>query len=776
MVLLSMVPFAASADELVLSDFENEQELARFIQRGVGSFAVTTDHAAHGDRAARLVFPKWQKGTDEWPAVALRTTGGLPTNWSNYDVLALTVHNESKCDADVAFYIADTEGQSTSLHVVVPAGRTETLRYRLDNASVRVAAIREMHLFGTRPPEELSLVIDHLRLEEDLEPRLTAVEESIRLLERDMRSSGLSGMFDEFMATCLRLRADLSAARSIEERRSIREAVVSLDSRIRLEMPRAISDSRMRSAFRRIDANTPYACGFATGMEKIFPKDVPFNAQVSRSYEVELAGNEVESFQILVLAGEQALDDVQVTVSPLSRVDGMSVRRAPTVQVSPVGFVETKRPPYQVRYVGWHPDPILDFLTSVDVKANEMQPVWIRIKAPSGTPEGEYRTEITVKPANAPPVKLGLRVKIWGFDLPEETHLRTALSLREGMITQVYGGPSRAMWNRYCDFMLEYRMNPDNIYALDTPPLADILRWCSKGANAYNLIYAMKPADLKPNAPYPDDRKQHIMDSLDAIVPKLKEHGVYEKAYLYGFDEVHPDSHNAMKDIFSTIKAKYPDLPILTTAYEDTFGEASGLDDVDCWVPLTPKFDLARVEKARARGKEVWWYICIVPKAPYANWLIEYDAIDSRSLMGLQTAKYRPDGFLYYAINRWPLSKKPITEGPYTDWNPASFYANNGDGSFLCAGPDGPLATIRMENMRDGIEDNEYFWLLHREIERLRATPGPEARQALRQAEKAVQIGDDLVRNLQSFSKDPQAIYAKRRQVAEAILAARKVR
>jgi hypothetical protein len=143
--------------------------------------------------------------------------------------------------------------------------------------------------------------------------------------------------------------------------------------------------------------------------------------------------------------------------------------------------------------------------------------------------------------------------------------------------------------------------------------------------------------------------------------------------------------------------------------------------------------------------------------------------------MGLQTAKYRPDGFLYYAINRWPLSKRPITDGPYTDWEPASFYDNNGDGSFLCAGPDGPLATIRMENMRDGIEDNEYFHLLRLEIERLKAARGQEAYRALRQAEKAVRIGDNLVKNLQSFSKDPQAVYAKRRQVAEAILAARKV-
>ncbi len=332
------------------------------------------------------------------------------------------------------------------------------------------------------------------------------------------------------------------------------------------------------------------------------------------------------------------------------------------------------------------------------------------------------------------------------------------------------------MWHKYCDFTLDHRLNPDNIYTLDTPQMDDILRWSTRGLNALNVLYAVKPADLQPGAPYPEDKKREIMAKLDVFIPKLKAHNLYEKAYLYGFDEVRPETFNAMRDIFSTIKAKYPDLLTLTTAYDATYGEASGISDVDGWVPLTPSYDLERADRVRSKRKQVWWYICIVPKAPYANWLIEYDAIDARSLMGLQTAKYRPDGFLYYALNRWPLSKKPITEGPYTDWPPASFYDNNGDGSVMCAGPDGPLSTIRLENIRDGIEDYEYFWLLEQEATRLRAIPGPEAYAARRMAEGALRIGQDLVKSLHEFSKSPEAVYAKRRQVAEAIVQARKVR
>ena len=45
-----------------------------------------------------------------------------------------------------------------------------------------------------------------------------------------------------------------------------------------------------------------------------------------------------------------------------------------------------------------------------------------------------------------------------------------------------------------------------------------------------------------------------------------------------------------------------------------------------------------------------------------------------------------------------------------TNWDPASYKTNNGAGDLFYAGEDGPITTIRLENVRDGIED---FELLH---------------------------------------------------------------
>lgn len=765
-----------SAASLILSDFENEQDLSRFTRRsGIQSFTLTSEHRTHGDRAARLVFAEWKEGAEQWPAIILAMKNGLPSDWSSFDAISLSVRNESRSDADVAIHIADTQGQTTSHHFTVSPGKTQTLSFPLDPARVNISSVREVHVFSTRPPEQLTLVLDHLRLEEDTDDRLAEVERQLRELKPQCDALRITRHFEDVYASFTALRDRARSTSGVEARRELRSDIGILEDRVRLRLPRAISEARMRKQFRAINGDASYACGFASSMEKVFPKDVPFDAKVSRTAEIELAGNETESFQLLVLAGDQELKSVRVTADRLTRADGLAATVVPDVRVSPVGFVETKKPPYTVKYVGWHPDPILDFLSAVDIKAGELQPFWIRVHAPARTPAGEYRGTIVVSPENASSIKFGIRVKVWDFDVPEERHLRTALSLRDQPIGIVYGGLTRKMWQSYCDFILSYRLNPDNIYALRPPSIDDLIRWNSMGLNAFNVIYAMKPADLQPGAPYPEERKQAIMAQLDTFIPKLKEHGLYEKAYLYGFDEVRPESFTAMKDIFATIKARYPDLLTMTTAYDPTYGEATGLSEIDAWVPLTRAYDPVRAQKVREKGKQVWWYICIEPKAPFANWLIEYDAIDARSLMGLQTAKYRPDGFLYYAINRWPLSKKPITDGPYTDWPPASFGQCNGDGSFICAGPDGPLATIRLENIRDGLEDYEYFWVLGQEIERLKKIPGPDAWNARRQAEKAYRISDDLVRSLQDFSKDPAAIYAKRRQVAEAIVRARSI-
>jgi hypothetical protein len=138
------------------------------------------------------------------------------------------------------------------------------------------------------------------------------------------------------------------------------------------------------------------------------------------------------------------------------------------------------------------------------------------------------------------------------------------------------------------------------------------------------------------------------------------------------------------------------------------------------------------------------------------------------------TAKYRPDGFLYYEISIWN-SQKPITAGPFTDWDPRSYTTYDGDGSWTCVGPQGiPLPTIRLENFRDGLEDYAYVRLLESAIARVEATPALRDQKAgwLKEARALLEVPAEVLKSRTEFTHDPSAVYKWRNRIAEAIMAA----
>jgi hypothetical protein len=215
----------------------------------------------------------------------------------------------------------------------------------------------------------------------------------------------------------------------------------------------------------------------------------------------------------------------------------------------------------------------------------------------------------------------------------------------------------------------------------------------------------------------------------------------------------------------------------MTTAQDTSFGKETGLRRaVDIWVPLTPSYDLPEAEELRREGKQMWWYICLVPTHPYANWFIEYPAIESRLLMGAMSYKYQVDGFLYYLINNgWERNKQPISSGPYTNWDPASCPNSkkkwaNGDGNLIYPGPDRPLSSIRLENIRDGLEDYEYLYLLAERVERVSKRPAsPERTQFLHQARTLLVVPDSVVRSVVEYTDDPASVTEWRNAVAHLI-------
>ncbi|HJN18690.1 MAG TPA: DUF6067 family protein, partial [Armatimonadota bacterium] len=516
----------------------------------------------------------------------------------------------------------------------------------------------------------------------------------------------------------------------------------------------------LKSLKGREDAS--FALATESAMTKVFLEGGRFESEFAKQHRLSAARNERESFQVIVFPLSDDVADVTWEIEPPRNATGDEVGASARV----VGYVDCMQPSYPVDHNGWWPDPLLEYADSIDeVPFGEVLPLWVSIDVPADAKPGTYRGKVTVN-AGGESQSVAIRLRVWDFELPNNTHLRTALSLRgfrEGIWPGL--GPEETR-SGYEDWMQGYYLNPGDIYSGPPKWSAERIReLVDGGMNAINLGYfgAAREPDFDEAAYWRS--YEALAAKIEDYMPTIEEAGARDLCYIYCFDERPQDQLDVVFETANKLSERFPGIAIMTTAYDANFGlSRDDADAMDIWVPLTPKFDTLapRIADARAAGRDIWWYICIGPKHPHANWFIEYPAIEHRLIMGMMTAKYEPGGFLYYAVNRWPVNPTPCAGAPRTDWNPASYRNNNGDGSIMVAGPDGPMATLRLENIRDGIEDYEYYLLLRELIDERGA---PEA---------LGEVTKDVVADLTHFTYDPDVLSKERERVAREILALRR--
>lgn len=521
--------------------------------------------------------------------------------------------------------------------------------------------------------------------------------------------------------------------------------------------------------------------GVATPMDKVMIKGMqqgwPFEGWTSDHYDLTLARNEHEAFQVVVWSG-QALSGVNVSVSALQPVTAPGPYNG-NVRVWLVGHVDVTddpiddlnimEPAHLVGYTGWWPDPLLTFQQTCNINANERVAFWVDVATKADTPPGDYTATVTVTAAGQTPVTLQLNVTVWDFAIPVKSSFPTAFSCDLWMAGALYGSRfgDEDMVLMFWDMQLDHRLNITHIYKNRPDSMTDINYWFARGETMFN-------ASKVPTADAP---------ALASLYNTFNSQGRLGELYVYGYDEATPDKFQEMYNTFTGVHNSYPGLRTMTTAYDMSFGTSSSTSflrsAVDIWVPWTPGYNMSAAEGLRAEGKDMWWYVAVGPRHPYANFLIEYAAIESRLLLGAMSFKYKPGGFLYYSVANWPIEFQtgPITSGPYTNWDSRTIWHESkqgwasGDGSLFCAGPDGPIPTIRLENIRDGLEDYEYLKILE-DITRIvnRCPETPQQQAFVSEAQALLAVPGTIVTSVATYSRDSQAFYSYREQIAQKII------
>lgn len=688
-----------------------------------------------------MVFnpPVWKEGQPQWPSL----TKTIPeADWSGYDRLVMDITEAGSGGDLLKCFIAPKKGpiqaMKQAFDTILRTGKTVRWVMPLDKVPPEIRShVARVHLFVYRPFGMEARILRTMLLRKGETPPPLTVD------------------------------PDLPAIRARHAAEAERRAA---EKRQQCRAAKAAFAEKCRAAGQ---STRDFLIGAAPATVCVRPRE-PVDVAPASSLAMRLAGGEHENLQLLVMSAKGGLRNVKVSATQSF------------VTVAPIGYVETRsEPPYTILKegrrvkpeVGWWPDPVLDFLPCVDVAEDDVQGFLVRAHAPAGFPAGTYKGELVVSADGARPVALPFTVRVNAFSLPSTPPYPLAITFRPGsrvLETELSRSEIAALrkspdypvnaWCRHreawCDFLADYGITYASIYA---PPDFDMLRRLKAQGRlgVFNLGYWTYPTDLS------DAAKRSWTDKtlapLKAAYAAAKAEGMLDHAYVYGSDEVSKEYFPNIRWAVQELKRALPGVPISTTAYDDSFGVDSPLDGIDWFTPQPNKYVPAKAAASRAAGHRVWWYFACSQTDPDANLFVEYPLLPVRLFMGVQAVKHRPDGFLYYQCSIWNATNC-ITSGPYTTWNPRSFKNYHGDGAFTAVGPDGtPLATLRLEAFRDGLEDAAYAKLLEA---RIAARPASDAAW-LREARDALTVPDDVAASTTRYTSDPARLEAWRSRIAD---------
>ncbi len=203
---------------------------------------------------------------------------------------------------------------------------------------------------------------------------------------------------------------------------------------------------------------------------------------------------------------------------------------------------------------------------------------------------------------------------------------------------------------------------------------------------------------------------------------------------------------------------------------------------VDIWCPLSAALerDLDFYKERQRQGDQLWMYVCCSPKPPYANFFIDQPAIDHRVLFW-QARQKGATGLLLWVVSYWKGLPGPTSAGARFPEVPVRFAENmdsyqtwgtNGDGTLIWPGLDmTPYPSIRLEVIRDGIEDYEYLALLSRCVARAKELPQGERPDdaVLQEAEALCEVPEEISESFTRYTKDPDVLMERRKSVGDMI-------
>jgi len=457
-------------------------------------------------------------------------------------------------------------------------------------------------------------------------------------------------------------------------------------------------------------------------------------------------------------------------------------------------------PPSERQYVGakYSAYPI-------DIFPSQNCTIWVDVYVPADAKAGLYTGSIKVVAEGNISSEIPIALKVWNFSLPDVATHRTHFG-HFSHITKAWGIDSHSekfheIEIRFCKELARHRVNPPIPHSLlpeinDDGSLTIIperhvrLQQYIEETNLVDFeVPRTKFMTNTSNSPRPTPQNQKDPLAIEKskryyreMYQYLVDNGWEKRAYLYLIDE--PNSvkdYNQVINLAEVANDGAPDLKRLVV--EQTYKHHPSWPDldssIDIWCPLFGFVDRNSIQEKLANGDEVWSYTALVQPAPSYHpeyerlkdmnppyWHIDRPLIMYRIPTWLNR-QYGINGLLYWTTAGWYDDNGPWLVPAFSHFSgsngnkfPARYF--NGGGMLfypgLDAGFDGPVTSIRLKNIREGLEDYEYFAILEKKgheefVKEMVNTICPEWWDFTKDPETLLKVREKLAMKIESLGK-----------------------
>ncbi len=417
--------------------------------------------------------------------------------------------------------------------------------------------------------------------------------------------------------------------------------------------------------------------------QKIFPDTLPEGRNPAT---LEGAVGEYVAFQVAVRSEAAAAVTVGTDLEGAAIFEVLYIDTPDVAEWGyPEEFPEHRRPVY--------PDPLVP-ASEIELEPGTTKPLWVRLRI-------ESNAEGTLVIGNK---DIPVTVAAWDFEMPERRSLQTAIGLGgEGFAdfydVELWSDDYWELYELYYKALLDYRLT------------------------AYRVPYGLQ--EERGRRYLLDDRvTTFLMDyhgdrgRMQALCDELTALGVGEKAYFYNIDEPETatefDTARGQVEYLGEVCPDYRYLLPFFTGLEDKstpFDHLAGV--IDLWGVQTDYYHHGHTlgsriqEQARERweeGDEIWLYTALAPRGGWCNILLNHTALEHRLLFWQIYAEEPVSGYLFWQSTYWDQVQDPWTDqATVKRLDPALW----GDGSLFYPAEDGPAPSVRLELIREGLQDYE---------------------------------------------------------------------